>query len=230
MSDEPRNKESEIVEFVRSIDVRAPQELHEHVQALVAARAPAVACGRTRSLRVGLLVGAPVVAVAVAAMVVLAMSLTAGGSSPLTVDGAVALTLKPPTMAAPVENPRDGTQLMVAVDGIPFPYWEDSFGWRAMGERVDRVGGRDVTTVYYTNGRNRWLGYAIVGGTPPPVVAKGQIIARAGTYYRLWSSHGASVVTWLRSGRLCVVTGHGVSNRTLLALAGWRAMGAKLTS
>lgn len=228
MSDEPRHKESEIVEFVRSIDVRAPQELHERVEAMVAERAPATAVRRTRRLRVGLLVGAP--AVAAAAIAVLVVSLTGNGSSPLTVDEAVALTLRPPTMAAPVENPRDGAQLTVAVDGIPFPYWEDRFGWRATGERMDRVGGRDVTTVYYTSGRDRWLGYAIVGGTPAPAVANGRVIARAGTHYRLWSSHGASVVTWLRSGRLCVIAGHGVSDQTLLALAGWHAMGAKLTS
>lgn len=228
MSDETPNRESEIVEFVRSIDVRAPQELHEHVRALVAERAPAVAGRRMRRLRLGLLVGAPAVAVAVIAVLVVVV--TGSGSSPLTVDQAVALTLKPPTMAAPVENPRDGSQLMVAVDGIPFPYWEDRFGWRATGERVDRVGGREVTTVYYANGRDRWLGYAIVGGTPAPAVAKGRLVARAGTSYWLWSSRGASVVTWLRDGRLCVVTGHGVSNHTLLALAGWRAMGAKLTS
>jgi len=32
---------------------------------------------------------------------------------------------------------------------------------------------------------------------------------------------GAPVVTWLRDGHLCVVSGHGVSGATLLRLASW---------
>ena len=33
-------------------------------------------------------------------------------------------------------------------------------------------------------------------------------------------------MTWLRDGRLCVVSGHGVSNATLMALASWDGHGA----
>jgi hypothetical protein len=41
--------------------------------------------------------------------------------------------------------------------------------------------------------------------------------------FRLLSEHGAPVVTWLRDGRLCVVSGQGVSGATLLRLASWDA-------
>jgi hypothetical protein len=39
--------------------------------------------------------------------------------------------------------------------------------------------------------------------------------------YRLLTENGAAVVTWLRDGHLCVVSGHGVSSTTLLKLASW---------
>jgi hypothetical protein len=223
MSDEPPRTEPEIVELIRSIDVRAPQELHDRIEALVAERAPAVARRRPPAIRWGLFAGAPALAAAVIA--VLVVSLTGGGGSPLTLEQAVALTLRPPTMTAPAENPRNGTELMVTADGVPFPYWEESFGFRATGERIDRVDGRKVTTVFYAANHDKWLGYAIVSGTPPPAASGGVVIDRGGSTYRLLSSHGARVVTWLRDGRLCVVAGHGVSSRTLLALASWRAHG-----
>ncbi len=228
MSKQPPRTESEIVELVRSIDVRAPQELHSRVEALVAERAPAIAGRRPPAIRWGLYAGVPALAAAVIALV-LVVSLSGGGSSGLTLQAAVGLTLRQPTMVAPDENPHDGKQLMVAVDGVPFPYWED-FGFRATGARVDHVAGRKVTTVFYADGNKNWLGYAIVGGTPAPHVSGGVVIQRGGTAYRLLSFHGARVVTWLRDGRLCVVAGHGVSNGTLLRLASWHAVGTTLTT
>jgi hypothetical protein len=224
MSDQPPRTEPEIVELIRSIDVRAPQELHDRIEALVAERTPALARRRPPVIRWGLLAGAPALAAAVIA--VLVVSLTGGGGgSPLTLEQAVALTLRPPTMGAPEEDPRNGAELMVRADGIPFPYWEESFGFRATGERVDRVGARKVTTVFYADSHDEWLGYAIVSGTPPPAASGGVVIDRGGGAYRLLRSHGARVVTWLRDGRMCVVTGHGVSSRTLLALARWGGHG-----
>jgi hypothetical protein len=235
MSNEPPHSEAEIVELIRSIDVRAPQELHTHVQELVAAsspkgeRAPAVS-GRRPTVRLGLFAGVPALAAAVIAILV--VSLAGGGSSgsPLTLEKAVALTLRPPTMAAPDENPKDGTQLMVSVDGVAFPYWEQSFGFRATGERMDQVDGRRVTTVFYADDQHNWVGYAIIGGTPPPPVNGGTVIVRDGTAYHLTSSYGARVVTWLRGGRQCVVAGHGVGDGTLLALASWHAVDTTLAS
>ena len=38
MSEQPPPTESELVELVRSIDVRAPQELHRRIDAMVAER------------------------------------------------------------------------------------------------------------------------------------------------------------------------------------------------
>jgi hypothetical protein len=44
---------------------------------------------------------------------------------------------------------------------------------------------------------------------------------RSGVAYRLLTQSGAAVVTWLRDGHLCVVSGRGVSSATLLRLAIW---------
>ena len=44
---------------------------------------------------------------------------------------------------------------------------------------------------------------------------------RDGTPYRLLTVNGTHVVTWLRDGHLCVVSGRGVNGATLLRLASW---------
>ncbi len=226
-SQQPPRTEAEIVELVRSIDARAPQEVHERVHALVADRADALTARRRSTMRWGVLAGATAVAALIAVLIV---SLSAGGGSTLTLDKAVALTLRPATMNAPEENPHDGRQLMVAVDGVPFPYWEESFGFRATGERIDHIARRTVTTVFYADPHNHWIGYAIVGGTPAPAATGGVVVQRRGVPYRVLTYDGARVVTWLRDGRLCVVAGHGVSTATLLSLASWHAVGTALSS
>jgi hypothetical protein len=220
MNDQPTPQESELIELVRSIDVRAPQELQRRIEALVGERT-SVDRRRPATLRWGLS-GAVAFAVVVAVLVV---SLSDGGGSALTLRTAVALTLRPATMAAPAESPHHGTMLEASVDGVAFPYWEESFGWRSTGARADRVGGRAVTTVYYADSHHHWIGYAIVAGTPAPPVSGGVIVQRGGTPYRFLTEDGAQVVTWLRDGHLCVVAGHGVSASTLLSLASWHGHG-----
>jgi hypothetical protein len=78
-----------------------------------------------------------------------------------------------------------------------------------------------ITTVFYADGRGRRIGYAIVAGSPAPRISGGVVRWRNGTPYRLETQSGAPVVTWLRSGHLCVVSGRGVSSATLLRLASW---------
>jgi Sigma-70 region 2 len=124
-------------------------------------------------------------------------------------------------MRVPSESPADHAQLAVSVDGVPFPYWEDRFGWHSTGSRTDRVDGRSITTVFYSDSHGRRIGYAILAGTSAPQVAGGVIAWRGGVSYRLLTKNGAAVVTWLRDGHLCVVSGRDVSSATLLRLASW---------
>jgi hypothetical protein len=107
------------------------------------------------------------------------------------------------------------------VEGIPFPYWREKFGWRSSGSRLDRRDGRSIQTVFYSDAAGRRVGYAIVGGRPAPSVGRGEVRWLSGTPYHLTTVAGASVVSWVRDGHLCVVSGRGVSPETLLALASW---------
>jgi hypothetical protein len=228
MTDPRRPTESELIEQIRSIDVRAPESLHRRVDALIAGRSPrrASRAGRrpvdrpARSFGLGprLAGGGAIAVVVVALAIVVGLS---GGSSKLSVRDASALTLRAATSGPPAERSSDSRELTAAVDGVAFPYWSRHFGWRSTGSRTDRVDGRTITTVFYANRRGQRVGYAIVAGGDPPRMSGGVVSMRDGTSYRLLTVKGAAVVTWLRSGRLCVVSGRGVSGATLLALASW---------
>lgn len=228
MSEPLPQTESELVDYVRSIDVRAPQELHSKIEALVAERgpvrrrralwAPSFAGSSSLGFRLG---GAVTVLVAIAAVLVLVLSVAGGGTQTLTLRQASALTLRTATLAAPAESRGNPRQLATAVDGVAFPYWEDRFGWRATGARVDRIGGRSVTTVFYTDNRGRRVGYAIVAGTPAPAIGGGTIAWRDGAPFRLIRQNSVQTVTWMRDGHLCVVSGRDMDSSTLLRLASW---------
>jgi len=226
---EPRPRtESELIEHVRSIDARAPAELHRRVDSLVNAHAEGarrrpISARRARSgrSRLGLgLAGALGAAAVVAVALTLALSGGSGGAPTLTLREASALTQSAATAPAPAESPSDRGHLAAAVDGVAFPYWEDHFGWRSTGARSGRLGGRAVTTVFYENGGRR-LGYAIVAGTPAPRLSGGVVAWRAGVPYRLISNGEAHMISWLRDGHLCVVSARGVDSATLLRLASW---------
>jgi hypothetical protein len=120
--------ESELVEFVRSIDVRAPESLHTEVQAMIAQHARPRSTGRRAVVRA--LTPRLVAAAAAAAAVALAVALSVGGSgsSAPPLRATAALTLLPATSGAPQKSPTGRAELSAAVDGVSFPYWEDSLG------------------------------------------------------------------------------------------------------
>ncbi len=217
--------ERRIAELLRSFDAPAPESLHRRIESLVAShqsrfapRAPRRGLGRFSALG---LASAGAVAAAVV-VVVIAVGLGGGGSAPTVSFGqAAASTLRAARLPAPPESQAHHAQLAVAVDGMPFPYWSERFGWRSTGSRTDRVDGRSITTIFYGDSSGRRIGYAILAGTPAPRVGGGVIAWRGGVSYRLLSENGAAVVTWLRDGHLCVVSGRGVSSATLLELASW---------
>jgi hypothetical protein len=138
----------------------------------------------------------------------------------LNVQQAAALALSPATTGAPAESHAHRAQLAASVDGVAFPYWKERFGWRSSGARGDRLGGRAVTTVFYTDTQGRRIGYAIVSGRAP-TTSGGATITRWGVSYRVLTHNDATVVTWQRDGHLCVMAGRGVSAGTLVSLASW---------
>ncbi len=202
--------------------VKAPESLHRRVGEMVAdaqRRTPARRrMGWTMPARRLAVAGAATLA---AVGAVLAVTLPGGGGSPaLSAQSAAALALGPATLPAPSESASNRSELAASVGGVAFPYWKERFGWRGSGARSDTLGGRAVTTVFYSGPGGRRIGYAIVAG-PAPATGGGAIVKRWGVPYRLSSHDGANVIVWRRGGHLCVMAGRGVSPRTLLSLASW---------
>jgi hypothetical protein len=232
MSDMHKHTRSEqaeherVAELVRAVDVRAPETLHRRVREMAASPAP-----RRRSWG-GALDGRlkpTLAAMAVAAVIGAVIALLTGGVARQqgpSVSAASRLTLSAATTGAPHESPAHVAQLNVAVDGVAFPYWKERFGWRATGTRTDTLGGRSVTTVFYSGPRARRVGYAIVGGTPAPAASEGTVVWHRGVAYRLRQVRGVPVVTWQRDGRLCVLSGRGVNGAMLVRLASWGESGS----
>jgi hypothetical protein len=236
MTDPRPTSDAELIEQIRSIDVRAPESLHRQVEAMIAGKAPAPTAAsayggsRRAALRRGdrrgrafgfaprLAAAGAFAAVAIALAIVVGLS---GESSTLNVRDAAATTLRHATSAPPAESSSDRRELAAAVDGVSFPYWGAHFGWRSTGSRSDRVDGRTITTVFYANRRGQRVGYAIVASTSPAQMSGGIVSMHDGTPYRMLTVHGTPVVTWLRAGHLCVVSGRGVDGATLLRLASW---------
>jgi hypothetical protein len=218
MTEQNPRTEAELTELIASIDLPAPPELHARVQAMIEQastrrRKPA---GHQPRLRLGM-------GIASLAALVLALLLAVGGtgSTKLGVEQAAALALAQPTMPAPAESPRSHTALAASVEGIAFPYWRDRFGWRSSGSRLDRRDGRTIRTVFYSDRAGRQVGYAIVAGSPPSA-GQGTVHMLHGTPYHLARVDGAVVVSWVRDGHLCVVSGRSVAPATLLTLASWQ--------
>ncbi len=227
MSESRPRTESELVELVRSLDTPAPDSLHRNVQALVSARRRRRFGAGSPAFARGLLAAT---ALAAATAAVLAIALSGGGANAtMSLREASAPTLLAATTPAPPESTGNRAQLAVAVDGVSFPYWGERFGWRSTGARSDRVAGHAMTTVFYADAHGRRIGYAIVAGTAPRI-GGGVVRWRGKVPYRLSYEHGAPVVTWLRDGHLCVVSGRDVSGATLLRLAGWSERSSSVAS
>jgi hypothetical protein len=229
MTDSRPRTEAELVEQIRSIDVPAPDSLHRQVEAMIAGEKPAAASRRAGSRRGGgegrafgfgprLAAGGAFAAVLIALAIVVGLS---GGSSTLSVRDASKTTVRAGSSRPPAESRSDRRELAAAVDGVSFPYWGAHFGWHATGSRTDRVDGRTITTIFYANRRGQRVGYAIAAGTSPAQMSGGVVSMRDGTPYRLLTVNGRAVVSWLRQGHLCVVSGRGVDGATLLRLASW---------
>jgi hypothetical protein len=224
MSEHRPQSESELIELVRSIDERAPEHLHERIAALVTESQERPRRHSRAPVRLDWRLGSGVAALAALALalaLVLVLTLTGTGHTGLSLREASALTLDRATLPAPGENSSQRAELNASVDGISFPYWSKRFGWQASGSRTDRVAGRAVRTVFYLDSQGQRIGYAIVAGTPAPTISSGAPHWRDGTAYTVSDEHGAKVVTWIRDGHLCIVSGRGVSAPTLLSLAGW---------
>jgi len=161
-------------------------------------------------------------AVALAAIVAaLALVLPAGTPAAPSVSQAAALGALGPTSAAPRGNPdAPSTLLDREVEELYFPDWLHNFGWRAVGQRVDRIGGRVAATVYYER-QGHTLAYTIVGSPAlePPAATTTRL---DGIELRTLTLGGRLVVTWRRDDHTCVLSATGVHPSVLQRLAAWK--------
>jgi anti-sigma factor RsiW len=165
----------------------------------------------------------PVGALAAAlAGAVLVVTLGGGVSSPTVADAAVLATR--PAVASVPSTHTHGPTLAVRAAGLPFPYWDDRFGFRAVGVRHDRFDGRATTTVFYKRGDVR-VAYTIVSGKPLSSGARTQGTVRDGVAVWTLNTRGMRVATWLRRGHSCVLAGRHVPAAVLVSLASWRGDG-----
>jgi hypothetical protein len=109
------------------------------------------------------------------------------------------------TDPAPAPNGGDPPVLAARVGPIPFPDWQQSFGWKAVGAREDEIAGRTVKTVFYRNPKGANLAYSIVAGQPLTEPRPGRPVTRTGNTYRVAHLPGHTLVTWTQQGHTCAL-------------------------
>ena len=145
-----------------------------------------------------------------------------GGSAP-TLAAVEATARLEPTGPAPAPNGGDPPVLAARVGPIPFPDWQQKFGWKAVGAREDEVSGRTVKTVYYRNPDGARLGYSIVAGEPLLERPPGHEVTREGNTYHVANAGEHTVVTWTQQGHTCTfVASSTVPEANLVELAASR--------
>jgi hypothetical protein len=194
----------------------APPALRARIDAQ---RPTSAAHRRRRAVYAGGLAGA-LAAVLLAAVLLV----PSGGPGAPSVSAAAALAARGVAASAPAPDPSaPGIQLDRNIDDVYFPNWGTRFGWTAVGQRVDYVGGRRAVTVFY-DGKGKRIAYTIVA-SPALGQPSAPVTELGGTALRTFTVNGRPVVTWRRAGHTCVLSGDGVPVAVLQTLAAWRAPG-----
>jgi hypothetical protein len=238
-------KQRRAVTAMRSVETRAPAALRERIEAdrstLGGRRARAAQpdagdrIGAGRGARRPRIVGAqgallrrPALAgglAAAAAFALLLAFLLPGGAGGPSVVEAAELASLPAEAAAPRSDPAEPALLDARALGLAYPNWAEEFGWRAGGRRVDEIDGRRAVTVFYEK-EGRRIAYTIVSGEALEWPEDARRAPREGVDLRRLRSGDRTVVTWLRDGHTCVLSGEGTEAETLLDLAAWKGQGA----
>ncbi len=191
---------------------RAPARLRLGLKAQPSRRA------RWRRPKVAYAVLAGALAVATAAVALLLPGGTPGSPS---VSQAAELALRGPSGPAPVVDPGDPRmKLAQRLQGLYFPNWSDTLGWRPVGARTDRLSGHSAVTVYYQR-RGMRVAYTIVGA-PALTQPAAPVTHPGGFALQTFSLGGRTVVTWRRAGHTCVLSASAVPMRVLERLANWQ--------
>ena len=159
---------------------------------------------------------------AVLLVLMLVLVLPTGTSGAPSVSQAAALASRGASAPAPAPDPSaPSVKLGRNVEGIYFPNWSSTFGWRAVGQRVDHINRRLAHTVYY-EGHGQRIAYTIVAAPALAQPSPPQVSRLNGTELRTLTLNGRTVVTWHRAGHTCVLSGVRVPAAQLQLLAAWR--------
>jgi hypothetical protein len=133
---------------------------------------------------------------------------------------AAELTRQAAEAPGPRSDPDAPHVLELEQHGVAFPNLEP-LGWKGVGVRFDELDGRQTATVFYErNGRR--IGYSIVGGAALAPPADGETVTREGVELTNFALDGDAAVTWQRGKQLCILSGDGVPEATLVKLAVWK--------
>jgi hypothetical protein len=202
-------------------ETAAPLALRERIEA---DRARARQTGGARRSR-GLL-GKLVPAGGVLAAAVVALVLVLGGSNAPSVLATASLATRGPVLPAPAEDESNGKVLKASMQGVPFPYWGDSFQWEAVGARDDKIKDRAAKTVYYQNPKGVRAAYTILGGGTIDAPSGAREKSKNGVKLSITVNDGRRIVTWTRDGHTCVLSAPiAVPEDKLLQLAAWKGQG-----
>jgi hypothetical protein len=204
---------------------RAPDRLHRRIEQMyaeAARRPPRMPALRGRgmprwSLR-------PALAAGVAAILAVALVVALGGGESRVVQAAE-LSLKPSTEPPPPTNLERPALVERSFAGVRFPAWSGKFGWRTDGARSDELDGRETVTVYYKHTHHR-IGYTVIAGPPVEPPDDAETLNARGLELRRFRLGRQDVVTFVRNGRTCVLSGDVHDPDTLVKLSSWKGEGS----
>ncbi|MDQ6834751.1 MAG: hypothetical protein M3016_01040 [Actinomycetota bacterium] len=206
-------RERHVVELTRASrhDARAPERLRTRIEAR---RRRASGRVSRRSAY-----GAALTAV-VAAALLIALVLPGGSPGAPNLSQAAAVAARGPASRPPPVDPQyPQTRLDQGVQDVYFPNWAGRLGWRAAGQRSERVGNRRAVTVYYRRGPGK-VAYTIIGA-PALRQPAARVVYMRGVALRSVRLNGVHVITWRRGGHTCLLSGEHVTVGQLERLAAW---------
>lgn len=215
-SQTPSERQRRVARALRDGGPMAPPALRARIEAQVASLPERRRAAPRRMALVGVLA---------AAFATVGIVLAASGGGDLTIEEAADVAIRDVTSPAPRPEPAQPHLLTARFEGVDYPNWEPAFGWKAVGQRSDHVGGRDAHTVFYEH-QGHHVGYTVVSGPPLDPPRDATRMSRRGLTVHLYrDGDGRDVAVFERRGRTCIVSGHVISSSTLVKLAAWNGGG-----
>jgi anti-sigma factor RsiW len=204
-------EQSASLDAVRALDAPAPARLRARIRP-EPSRPPSRPRARLRPVPLAI-----ASAMAVLRVVVLPPQ---GRRNEPTVLEVAQLAGRSPSAPAPPPDRAEPSLLNAAVAGVPLANYAAQLGWHAIGTRADEFAGRETRTVFYARGRRR-IAYSIVARDALAWLANARRTLRDGAALRHLRRGRQMIVSWLRAGHTCVLSGVGLRSDELLELAAW---------